>query len=92
MVEIARLTKMPELAKRIETFKPQPDPMQQQLQQLEMQKIQMEIEKMKADIADKYARAGENEVDRMVKMAKAKTEEATPATEEKAATTTTENK
>ena len=76
MVEIARLTKMPELAKRIETFKPQPDPMQQQLQQLEMQKVQMEIEKMKADIADKYARAGENEVDRMVKMAKAKTEEA----------------
>ena len=76
MVEIARLTKMPELAKRIETFKPQPDPMRQQLQQLEMQKVQMEIEKMKADIADKYARAGENEVDRMVKMAKAKTEEA----------------
>lgn len=76
MVEIARLTKMPELAKRIETFQPQPDPMAQQLQQLEIAKLQMEIEKLKADIADKYARAGENEVDREVKLAKMETEKA----------------
>lgn len=76
MVEIARLTKMPDLAKRLESFKPEPDPMQEQLKQLELQRAQMEIEKLKADIADKYARAGENEIDKELKMRKAAVEEA----------------
>lgn len=76
MVEIARLTKMPELAKRLEEFQPQPDPMAEQMKQLELMRAQMEIEKLKADIADKYARAGENEVDKQVKLAKMETEKA----------------
>lgn len=46
--EIFRLRKMPEFAKQIETYVPQPDPMQQQLQQLEMQKLQAEIDLLRA--------------------------------------------
>ena len=76
MTDIAKLTKMPDLAKKLEEFQPKPNPMAEQMQQLELQLKQMEIEKMKADIADKYARAGENEIDRQVKLAKAETEKA----------------
>lgn len=76
MAEIARLSRMPELEKRIKEYQPQPDPMAQQMQQMEMQRMMAEIEKLKADIADKYARAGENEIDRLVKLNKAKVEEA----------------
>ena len=36
----------------------------------------MEIEKLKADVADKNARAAENKIDAQVKVAKAKREEA----------------
>ena len=76
MADIARLTKMPDLAKKIEAHQPQPDPIQQQIQQLELQRMQMEIQKIQADIADKYARAGENQVDMQVKQAKANLEAA----------------
>lgn len=76
MANIARLTKMPDLAKKIEAYQPQPDPLAEQMKQLELMAKQVEIEKMKADIADKYARAAENEVDKQVKLAKMKTEEA----------------
>lgn len=43
LADIAHLRKMPELAKKIETFQPQPDPIQQQIQMLELQKLQAEI-------------------------------------------------
>ena len=76
MGDIARLSRMPELEKQIKSYQPQPDPMQQQAQQLELAKAQMEIEKLKADVADKYARAGENEVDRVLKQRKAEVEAA----------------
>jgi hypothetical protein len=76
MADIYELSRMPEQAKRMREFKPEPDPMQEQFKQLELQKIQIEIEKMKADIADKYARAGENSVDRELKLAKAAVEQA----------------
>lgn len=74
MSELARLSRMPELEQKIKEYQPQPDPMQEQMKQLELMKAQMEIEKMKADIADKYARAGENEVDKLVKQAKYESE------------------
>jgi len=69
--DIARLQRMPEIEKKIQEYEPQPDPMQEQIKQLELIKLQKEIEKMDADIADKYARAGENEVDRVLKEQKA---------------------
>lgn len=45
--DIARLRKMPELAKRIEEFKPQPDPVQQKLQGLEVAKLEAEIAELR---------------------------------------------
>lgn len=46
--DIARLRKMPDLAQKIETYQPQPDPMQQQMQQLQMQLLQAQIAKEQA--------------------------------------------
>lgn len=43
--DIARLRKMPQLAQKIESYEPQPDPLQQQ-------KTMLEIELLKAQIAD----------------------------------------
>lgn len=74
MSKFANLSRMPDLEQMIKEYKPQPDPAQEQMKQMELQRLQMEIEKLKADIADKYARAGENEVDMQVKRAKAQVE------------------
>lgn len=57
LADIARLRKMPALAKRIEEYAPEPDPMQEQMQQLEMQKLQWEIEKLKSETQENYADA-----------------------------------
>ncbi len=76
LAEIVRLGRMPELEHKIRTFQPKPDPMAEQAKQIEMEKMMLENEKLKADIADKYARAGENEVDRVLKEQKAQVEAA----------------
>ena len=76
MGQIMKLSRQPELEKQIRDFQPQQDPMAEQAKQLEMAKMQLEIELMKANIADKMARAGENEIDSMLKLNKAKVEEA----------------
>ena len=64
MADIMRLHKMPDLAKKIEEYQPQPDPYAEQMKQLEMQKLQSEI-------AERQSRASENGVDIQVKTAKA---------------------
>jgi hypothetical protein len=46
--EIARLRNMPDLAKRIEEFQPQPDPMVQQKAQLELALLQAKIQNLQA--------------------------------------------
>lgn len=75
MAEIARLHRMPQLEKQFREYKePEPSPEQQMAQQLQLEKLQLDNEKIKADIADKYARAGENEVDRVLKEQKANVE------------------
>ena len=61
--EIAMLRKMPALAKRIKEYKPQPDPMAEEMHQLEM-------EMKRAQIANEQAKADENQVDVQLKMAK----------------------
>lgn len=76
MADIMELMRMPDQANRMREYQPQPDPVAQKMQELELLKLQTEIEKMKADITDKYARAGENEVDRELKLRKAQVEEA----------------
>lgn len=67
--DIATLRNMPELAKRIEAYQPQPDPLAQK-------KAELEIQLLEAQIANEMAKANENQVDVRLKGAKAQTEEA----------------
>jgi len=55
--DIARLRKMPDLAKKIEEFQPPPDPMEEMIKKLEVQKLQVEIEEIKSKTAENYAEA-----------------------------------
>jgi len=55
--EIARLRKMPELAKKIEEYVPQPDPMQQLKVQKEIELLEAQIEKTKSEAMENYAEA-----------------------------------
>jgi len=55
--DIARLRKMPELAQKIKTFQPQPDPMQEKLKELEMAKIEAEIAKLQSEAYENQAEA-----------------------------------
>ena len=65
--EIAHLKKMPKLAKKIENFEPQPDPVEQQKQKAEIQKLQAEIQKIQSEVQ-------ENEASAQLDTAKAKSE------------------
>ncbi len=67
--EIARLRKMPDLAKRIEEYQPQPDP-------LAVEEAELKNELLKAQIKNEYAKGRENEVDVGLKTAKTVTEQA----------------
>lgn len=51
MADIAELRKMPDLAKRLRDYKPEPDPAQEAMQQLELQKLQLENSKIQLEIA-----------------------------------------
>ena len=51
LAEIARLKRMPTLAETLKRWKPTPDPVQQQLRELELIKAQKEIAKLDAEIA-----------------------------------------
>lgn len=55
--EIAELKRMPTLAHDLKTWKPEPDPVQEQMKQLELQRAQKEIEKLDSEIAYNIARA-----------------------------------
>lgn len=55
MAEIARLRRMPELAHAIKNYKPEPDPVQQQIQQLQLQKLQREVQLLEAKISETQA-------------------------------------
>ena len=57
LTEIAHLKKMPDLAHKIESYKPQPDPVQQQMQQLEIAKLQAEIAKLNAEAQEASAKS-----------------------------------
>lgn len=69
LADIARLRKMPELAKKIEVFEPQPDPMQQRIQELQIQLLEAQLENERAQAMDRQAAA-------QLKMAQAGTAEA----------------
>jgi hypothetical protein len=76
MADIMELMRMPDQAKRIREYQPQPDPVQEQLKQLEMQRLMLENQKLQAEIADKMARAQENTIDAELKKNKAAVEAA----------------
>jgi len=71
MGKIFRLRKMPDLAKQVEEYEPQPDPMQQQIQQLEMLKLQAEIAEINANAATKETQAILNQAKSITEQAKA---------------------
>ena len=55
--QIAELGKMPDLAKQIKDYQPQPDPIQQKLQELELAYKEAEIELLKSQAAENMAKA-----------------------------------
>jgi len=57
LVEIAKLKRMPELAKRIEMFKPQPDPMVQKMKELELRMKEVEIMELETQAMLNQAKA-----------------------------------
>jgi hypothetical protein len=67
MVEIAQLRKMPAFAKKLQNYKPEPDPLAQA-------EAQLRLELLKAQVANEMAKAKENEVDVQLKSAKTQTE------------------
>lgn len=69
MNQIAKLHKMPDLAKMIEEYQPQPDPYVEQMKMLEMEKLKSEIE-------ERRSRSRENATDVRAKTARAMVDEA----------------
>lgn len=55
--EIARLRKMPVLAKQIEEYQPQPDPLAIKKAELEIELLQAEIDKTKSEAVENFAEA-----------------------------------
>lgn len=66
MAEIADLKRMPALAERLRTWQPQPDPMAEQMKQLQLEEQQLKNEKLKSEAAENYAQAGKAQADAMM--------------------------
>jgi len=74
--KIAKLWKQPDLAKSIESYEPKQDPVQQELQLLQIEKLKLEllmarkeIEDIDSKIVERVSRTEENGIDRETKMA-----------------------
>ena len=72
--EIYKLQKMPDLAQKVLSYQPQPDPMREQLSQLELERLSLENQKLRAEIEERHSRAIENQVDVELKQAKTQNE------------------
>ena len=77
--KIAKLWKQPDLAKSIESYQPQPDPVAQQIQMMQLEKAKLElallskqIEEMDSRIIERVSRTEENGLDKDLKKAKIK--------------------
>jgi hypothetical protein len=55
--DIARLRKMPELAKAIQTYEPTPDPMEEKLKELQLAELDAKIRKLNSEAAENLAEA-----------------------------------
>ena len=71
LAEHLRLIKLPDQAKKLEEFKPEPDPAAEQAKVIELERLQLVNDKLRADIAAQYASAKEDEADQREKMAQA---------------------
>ena len=69
LADICRLRKMPDLAKKLETYQPEPDPVAQKVQELELAKLEAEIELLRS-------RAAETQTGAILNQAKVGTEQA----------------
>jgi hypothetical protein len=76
MADVLELMRMPDKAEALRKFQPPKDPMEEQLKQLEMERLMLENEKIKSEIQRNLANAGEDEADKRIKLAKAAKEEA----------------
>lgn len=63
LAEICRLKRMPELAEELKNFKPQPDPMVQQMKELELEHKKAEIAEMQSRAALNQAKARQAQAD-----------------------------
>ena len=72
--EIYKLQKMPDLAQKVLSYQPQPDPIREQINQLELEKLSLENQKLRAEIEERHSRAIENQVDVELKQAKTQNE------------------
>ena len=68
LADIAKLRKMPDLAKKIETYQPQPDPMVQK-------KMELEIQLLEAQLQNEIAQSQERQANAQLNMAKVGTEQ-----------------
>jgi len=59
LAEIADLKRMPELAEKLRTFKPEVTPEQQQMQALQLEEMRLKVEELKSKIALNNAKAAE---------------------------------
>lgn len=69
--EIADLRKMPELAEKIRTYAPEPDPIQQKLQELEVARLEAEIALLQSQAQENSAKAEVQSVKVNVEQARA---------------------
>lgn len=74
--DICRLRKMPDLAQKIAEYQPQPDPVQQKVQQLEIAKMELEIAKMQVEATKIRAEVGLTEQKTNTEVAKQRNLEA----------------
>lgn len=61
--DIARLRKRPDLAKQLEEFEPQPDPIEQKLRELDIAEKEAKIAKLQAEAAEAQAKAEKAKAD-----------------------------
>lgn len=70
--DIARLRKMPDLAKKIEDYQPQPDPLTQKRLELELAMLEMQIAETQAKTMNLQTSAGLNQAKEQTELAKAR--------------------
>lgn len=74
LAEIADLKRMPALAEKLRRWKPQPDPMEEQMKQLQLQEQQLKNQKLQSEIALNSAKANDTQANTQIDMMNAEQE------------------